>query len=200
MVMTLGQGPQAVGEVQLKDAEAAALLQKIASGDRTALAVFYEKTARLLFGLVARILGGRASTEEVLLDVYTQVWKQSSSYDPNRHAPLAWLVTIARTRAIVRLRSGKHQIREWGFPSGNPEEMTVTPERQKLVRSAIESLAPEQRQVLDLAYYSGASCTEIATQLGQPLGAIKTRARFAMIKLSELFRPVLEHGHEQQDT
>ena len=182
-----------------------ALLQKIAGGDQSALTALYDGTKRLLFGLVLRIVSDRASAEEVLLDVYTQVWRHANSYDPKRGGPMGWLMTIARTRAIDRLRAGKQQVQRQEplevaeretSKLDNPEEATVTAERQRLVRSALESLAPEQRQVIELAYYSGLSHSEIAATLGRPLGTIKTRTRLAMIKLSDLLRPVFESRDE----
>ena len=86
-----------------------ARIEQIAAGDQTALAQFYDLTNRLAFGLILRILGDRSTAEEVLLDVYTQVWRQAGNYSRDRGAPLAWLMTIARTRALDRLRSGRQE-------------------------------------------------------------------------------------------
>ena len=178
--------------VQLKDAEAAALIRKIAEGDPSALSALYDGTCRLLFGLVSRILGNHTSAEEVLLDAYTQVWRQSASFDSRRYLPLAWLIEITRAQAIVRLRSEKQKPqKQWALAAG-PEGTTTAPERQNLVRSAMDSLAPEQRQVLDLACFSGLSCGEIAAQLRQPLATVKTRVWLAMVKLNDLFRPIFD--------
>jgi RNA polymerase sigma-70 factor, ECF subfamily len=137
----------------------------------------------------------------VLLDVYTQVWRQASLYDRRRGSALAWLIMIARTRAIDRLRSGR-QAQQRREPlekavdersaEADPEEAAVTAERERMVRSALESLSAEQREVIELAYYKGLSHSEIALQLGQPLGTVKTRTRLGMIKLSELLGPL---GH-----
>lgn len=195
------QHPEAVNKAQERETDASALIQEIVAGDQSALTALYDSTSRLLFGLVLRILGDYASAEEVLLDVYTQVWKQAASYDPRRGSPLAWLTTIARTRAIDRLRSGRFELQrketleaaeDKTSPQGNPEEMIVMSERQKLVRSAIAALTPEQRQVIELAYYSGLSHSEIAMKIGEPLGTVKTRTRLGMMKLGELLRPMLE--------
>jgi RNA polymerase sigma-70 factor (ECF subfamily) len=109
-------------------------------------------------------------------------------------------MTIARRRAIDRLRSGKHDqqnkepldnLTELTSSTLNPEEATATSERQKIVRAALDTRSPEQRQVIELAYYSGLSHSEIATRLGQPLGTVKTRTRLGMMKLREALRPVL---------
>jgi RNA polymerase sigma-70 factor (ECF subfamily) len=173
----------------------------VADGDQSALTALYDSTSRLVFGLVLRVVTDRSTAEEVLLDVYTQVWRQASTYDAKRGAPLAWLMTIARTRGIDRLRSGKHEhqhkesldsIGEITAGAPSPEEDTVTAERRSLVRSALETLSAEQREVIELAYYSGLSHSEIALRLGQPLGTVKTRTRLGMIKLRDMLRPMLE--------
>lgn len=190
-------------EMRARDQELISLVQLVATGDQSALAALYDTTNRLIYGLVLRVLGDASSAEEVLLDVYTQVWRQAASYDTNRGAPLAWLTTIARSRAIDRLRSGwqdqqrKEPLDVLGDAPGgeaNPEEMTVASERQRFVREALNSLTPEQREVIELAYYSGLSHTEIAAKLNQPLGTVKTRTRLGMMKLREALAPILGSG------
>ena len=190
-------------ETRARDQDLISLVQRVATGDQSALATLYDTTNRLVYGLVLRVLGDVSSAEEVLLDVYTQVWRQAASYDANRGAPLAWLTTIARSRAIDRLRSGwQDQRRKESLdvlgdtPAGaaSPEEMTVASERQKFVREALDSLTPEQREVIELAYYSGLSHSEIAAKLNQPLGTVKTRTRLGMMKLREALAPMLGEG------
>lgn len=192
--------PQGIAESRTRDRDWAALIARVARGDDTALSRLYDETSRLVFGLTLRILGDGATAEEVLLDVYCQVWRQAASYDSGRGAPLAWLMTIARSRSIDRLRSGKqHQQRSEPLDSigdhpsatATPEETGVISERRTMVRSALASLAPEQRQVIELAYYGGLSHSEIAAKLDQPLGTVKTRTRLGMMKLRELLGPVL---------
>jgi RNA polymerase sigma-70 factor, ECF subfamily len=187
-------------ELRTRDRDWVALIKRVADGDQSALTSLYDSTSRLVFGLILRIVGERATAEEVLLDVFTQVWRQSSAYDTNRGAPLAWLMTIARSRAIDRLRSGKHDaqgkesldaIGDVSATTASPEENTVNAERQRLVRSALDSLSPEQREVIELAYYSGLSHSEIALKLGQPLGTVKTRTRLGMMKLRDMLNPLL---------
>lgn len=193
--------PQDSREINTRDQDWAALIRRVADGDQSALATLYDSTSRLVFGLIVRIVVDRTIAEEVLLDVYTQVWRQASSYDTRRGAPLAWLMTIARTRGIDRLRSGRHEqknkesleaIGEITSNDASPETDTVTAERRQLVRSALESLSPEQREVIELAYYSGLSHSEIALKLGQPLGTVKTRTRLGMMKLRDMLSPALE--------
>lgn len=177
------------------------LIKRLADGDQSALTELYDATSRLVFGLILRVVGDRATAEEVVLDVYTQVWRQAASYDTTRGAPLAWIMTIARTRGIDRLRSGKYDLQnkesldaigEARSNTASPEETTVLSERRQLVRSALDLLSAEQREVIELAYYSGLSHSEIALRLNQPLGTVKTRTRLGMMKLRDTLRPMLE--------
>ena len=194
---------------QTSERDYAGLLGRVADGDQSALTTLYDSTSRLVFGLVLRILNDRSTAEEVLLDVYTQVWRQASSYDSKRGAPLAWMMTIARSRAIDRLRSGRQEqqhreplesIGEARSKGESPEEATEISERQKIVREALDTLSTEQREVLELAYFSGLSHSEIALRLGQPLGTVKTRTRLGMMKLRELLKPVLGGNYETQQS
>lgn len=189
-------------EARRRDQELIALVQRVAQGDQGALATLYDHTNRLIYGLIMRVLGDVSTAEEVLLDVYTQVWRQAATYDTGRGSPLAWLTTIARSRAIDRLRSGWQEqqrrepldiISDAPTHEANPEETTVASERQRFVRAALAKLAPEQREVIELAYYGGLSHSEIAARLKQPLGTVKTRTRLGMIKLREALAPLLEH-------
>lgn len=195
--------PQDSGEVRTRDQDWAALIKRVADGDQSALTELYDSTSRLVFGLVLRVVGDRATAEEVVLDVFTQVWRQAATYDTKRGAPLAWIMTIARTRGIDRLRSGKRDfqnkesldsIGEARSATASPEENTVISERRTLVRSALDLLSAEQREVIELAYYSGLSHSEIALKLNQPLGTVKTRTRLGMMKLRDTLRPMLEAG------
>jgi RNA polymerase sigma-70 factor (ECF subfamily) len=195
--------PQDSREIKTRDQDWAALIKRVADGDQSALTELYDSTSRLVFGLVLRVVGDRATAEEVVLDVYTQVWRQAATYDTKRGAPLAWIMTIARTRGIDRLRSGKHEfqkkesldsIGEARSATASPEDNTVMSERRTLVRSALDLLSAEQREVIELAYYSGLSHSEIALKLNQPLGTVKTRTRLGMMKLRDTLRPMLEAG------
>jgi RNA polymerase sigma-70 factor (ECF subfamily) len=193
--------PQDSRELGTRDQDWAALIGRVAEGDQSALTTLYDATSRLVFGLILRVVVDRSTAEEVLLDVYTQVWRQASTYDTKRGAPLAWLMTIARTRSIDRLRSGKHEhqnresldaIGEITSSSASPEADSVTAERRQLLRAALDTLSAEQREVIELAYYAGLSHSEIALKLGQPLGTVKTRTRLGMMKLRDMLRPALE--------
>jgi RNA polymerase sigma-70 factor, ECF subfamily len=178
-----------------------ALVKQIAAGDQNALAALYDLTSRQVYGLILRVMNDTSLAEEVTLDVYTQVWRQAGNYDSQRGTPLTWLMIMARCRAIDRLRAGRLEyqrteplelsVNEQALDA-SPEESTLIAERQKLVRSALENLSLEQREVIELAYYSGLSHSEIAEKLAQPLGTIKTRIRAAMMKLKELLKPLIE--------
>lgn len=183
-----------------RDQDWAAQLDLIATADQTALARFYDLTNRAAFGLILKILNDRPNAEEVLLDVYSQVWRQAGFYNSERGTPLAWLMTIARTRALDRLRSGRQEklrnesletVADPRSSEHNPEEAAVSTEQQRLIRKALADLSPEQRQVIELAYFSGMSQSEISLHLGQPLGTVKTRVRLGMIKLKESLAPMV---------
>lgn len=188
-------------ETANRDEVLANLLGQVAAGDQFALGSLYDATSRVVFGLLLRILRDPETAEEVVLDVYTQVWRQSGSYERSRGSPLSWIVTIARSRAIDRLRSGRIEHRgkeplesagEIRETAANPEEASLLSERRQLVRTALDALSPEQREVIELAYYSGLSHSEIALRTGQPLGTVKTRTRLGMIRLRDMLGPVLE--------
>jgi RNA polymerase sigma-70 factor (ECF subfamily) len=191
-------------EPSAKDLELGRLIGCLAAGDESALAELYDRSGRVVFGLVLRIVGDPAVAEEVSLDVYTQVWRQAAAYDTSRGSPLAWLLTIARTRAIDRLRSGKQE-RQRSEPlnsadtvraaTHDPEESSVLSEQQRIVRAALAGLSPDQREVIELAYYQGLSHSEIASRLSQPLGTVKTRTRLGLIKLREALGPILKGSY-----
>ncbi|HEX8068708.1 MAG TPA: sigma-70 family RNA polymerase sigma factor [Pyrinomonadaceae bacterium] len=199
-----GAGPAApappAGEFEQRNRELAALIARVSEQDQDALSALYDLTSRQLYGLLLRIIGNAATAEEVLFDVYTQVWRQAARYDRGRGTPLAWLITIARSRALDRLRAGgadetRAEPLEHAYGhacAADAEEDAIASELRRTVRAALDTLPPEQRAVIELAYYGGLSHSEIAGRLGQPLGTVKTRARRAMIKLRHVLNPVLE--------
>ena len=176
------------------------LIRAVAEGDQQALAALYDATSRIVYGLLLRILSDASAAEEVLLDVYTQVWRQAGAYSPARGTSLAWLTTIARSRAIDRLRRGRQEQQRTepleeatlGAIGESAEEEVRAGEVRAIVRAALDALAPEQREVIELAYYGGMSHSEIAAARGLPLGTVKTRTRLGMMRLREVLRPVYE--------
>ncbi len=181
------------------DRQLATLLEQIAEGDQPALARLYDLTHRLLFGLALRILGDRSVAEEALLDTFMQVWRQAGRYDEQRGAPMAWLLTIMRSRSLDYLRANKpHRerieigvVNESRLPSPeNPETLSALAERQSLVRTALNRLPADQQQAIELVYFGGLSHSEVAARLALPLGTVKTRIRLAMNKLRQELLPV----------
>ena len=162
-------------------------VRRIAAADQGALAALYDATNRLVYGMALRILGNPADAEEVTLDLYTQVWRTAATFDERRGSVVAWLMTMTRTRSIDRLRSSagrnrrEESLADYGeTPSA---QRSSEPAVAREVRAALHSLAPEQREVIELAYWYGYSHSELADRLGQPLGTVKTRIRLGMMKL-----------------
>jgi RNA polymerase sigma-70 factor (ECF subfamily) len=167
----------------------AALLVRLTSGDTLALGEVYDRYAGLVNGLALRILRDRAEAEDVVQEVFVQIWRQAGRFDPARGTPEAWICTMARTRALDRLRRRASRREE---PSESAPGATEAPrtEQALAVRKALDSLSPDQRRALELAYYEGLTQTEIAARLEEPLGTIKTRIRTAMIRLRDVLGPV----------
>ncbi len=177
------------------------LIAQTAQGDQTALAALYDRTSPQVYGLIFKILGNRETAEEVTLDVYTQVWRQAHSFDGARGTPGGWLMTLARTRAIDRFRAGSSERSKlealdaasfFASEDPTPDRKLEDQQRQRLVRGALDTLSPEQRETIALGYFYGLSQSEIAQKLGLPLGTVKTRMRLGMIKLRDALAPYKE--------
>lgn len=173
------------GNAPLNSETANVLIKKIQGGNLSAFMSLYDKTSPLLFGLILRILGDRTSAEETLLDVYTQIWKQSASYD-SAVLPLHWLTTLAHNNAMARLHLTKRE------PAGLPiatagGDLTVAPDLQKLARSSLESVPAAQRELLERAYYGGLCGSEMAAQIGKPVGAVWALLRLGLSRIGESF-------------
>lgn len=171
------------------------LLRAIARGDETALADCYDRYRLILFGLILRILHDRDEAEDCLQEVFLQVWRRARDFDESRGRAFTWLVTIARSRALDRLRASGSRLRLATEAARAPHEdvsdaarEAVRSEEGAIVREALAELPEEQRHPLLLAYFEGLTQTEIAERLGDPLGTVKTRMRSGMIKLRELLR------------
>lgn len=177
-------------EAQIDDV---ALLKAIAGKDDTALSQLYDRYRVVLFGLLVRILNNREEAEDVLQEVFLQVWRRAGDYDANRGRPFTWLVTLARSRAIDRLRSVASRERVAAASARDTIEETsdaiadaVRSEQRGIVTSALSQLPEEQQKPLVLAYFDGLTQSEIADRLGAPLGTVKTRMRTGMLKLREV--------------
>jgi RNA polymerase sigma-70 factor (ECF subfamily) len=173
----------------------AELLLAIAERDEHALALLYDRYRLILFGLTMRILNSRPEAEDVLQEVLLQVWRRASDFDPLRGKPFTWLVMLARSRAIDRLRQlGARDRLTESVAREAPEEAsdasadTLHSEQREIVKRALAELPEEQRRVLLLAYFEGLTQAEIAALLATPLGTVKTRMRAGMKKLRELLK------------
>lgn len=179
----------------------AALVRRMAEGDEAALGTLYDQWVTLVHSLVVHLLRDREEAEEVVEETFWQAWRQASRYDASRGAVSTWLSTIARSRALDRLRA-RRRVREEPFSQLSPEgegdrhepaadaardplAAAEAAERRSLVRSALDGLPPEQREVLEMSYFGGYSQSEIAERTGLPLGTVKTRARLALEKLRD---------------
>jgi RNA polymerase sigma-70 factor, ECF subfamily len=167
------------------------LLQLIASGDREAFSRFYDRHASLAFAFALRLLGIPSDAEDLVQDVFFQVWRQAQSYSAERGSPEAWLITMIRSRAIDKLRSRRRREMsslaadepphiEGGMPAEPP---TLASEARLTVEGVLTKLPEAQRLVLELAYFDGLTQSEIATRLGEPLGTVKTRIRAGLERL-----------------
>jgi RNA polymerase sigma-70 factor (ECF subfamily) len=181
---------------ELTDNAEVVLLRAVARGDEKAFASLYDQYSAILFGLLLRILHSRPEAEDVLQEVFLQVWQRAASFDETRGRPFTWLVTLARSRAIDRLRSSNARERlatasaqdAPGEAFGDALADAFRAEQSEVVQHALAAIPEEQRRALLLAYFEGLSQTEIATRLKEPLGTIKTRMRSGMTKLRELLR------------
>jgi RNA polymerase sigma-70 factor, ECF subfamily len=164
------------------------LLRRLAAGETAALGEFYDAFAGLVNGLALRILRDAADAEDVVQEVFLQVWRQAARFDPTRGSVEAWLCIIARTRALDRLRRRTARRED---PEDEAPSFSATPKSAEAlaVRKALDGLTPDQRKALELAYFEGLTQSEIAERLGEPLGTIKTRIRTAMIRLRDVLGP-----------
>jgi RNA polymerase sigma-70 factor (ECF subfamily) len=178
----------------------AELISQLARGDENALAQLYDSTNRMVYGLALRILGDPSSAEDVAMEVYLQVWRTAGSFVPERGTVSSWLVTMVRSRAIDCLRARKARrkdleqdvddVHDLRHPGPSPELAVVETGRSHIVQKAMRELPSEQRQAIELAYFSGLSHSEVALQTGLPLGTVKTRIRSGMMRPRELLEPL----------
>ena len=177
------------------------LTTRMAAGDERALAEFYDRFGNLCYSLAFQVMGNGADSQEVVSDVFAQVWSSAASFDPARASVSSWVSMITRSRALDRLRAQKRHSRvvELASPAGPgevPSVVTVDPAADPAQRAEaldlrarigreLARLPENQRQVIELAFYGGLTHSEIAAHLEQPLGTVKTRLRTAMTKLRD---------------
>lgn len=172
------------------------LLSRIASGDGDALTCVFEQHSRVALGLLVRMLGSRAEAEEVLQETFLQVWMQADRYDGERSNPRGWILMLARSRALDRLRRRQaRRLREQEVAAEGARHSLVPPEgterleaaeQRSRIGSALDRLPPEQRQCIELAFFEGLTHTQIAERLNAPLGTVKSRILLGMNKLRQV--------------
>jgi RNA polymerase sigma-70 factor (ECF subfamily) len=186
---------------QQLDAEIA-LLRRVAQGDRRSFEELYERFSGVLFSTAYRVLNNQEAAEDVLQDVFVQIWEKAPLYDPTRGKPMTWAVTLTRNKSIDRLRSTQRRNRLQDdvqresetfeqFDDRSSFDALAAGESNKLVRDAIQKLSKDQREAIELAFFSSLTQTEIAERLNEPLGTIKARIRRGLMKLREVISPEL---------
>lgn len=168
---------------------------RIAAGDAGALSEFYDQANHYVQTIAMRILRDPDEAEEITLDVFQQVWRLASSYNPDRCAVASWLAMMTRSRALDRWRSLQARRRmivpeppdsvESVSPEDGPETLLAGTQRQQHLRQALEQLPEEQKNMITLAFWEGLSHSEVSARTGVPLGTVKTRIRLGMLKLRE---------------
>jgi RNA polymerase sigma-70 factor (ECF subfamily) len=171
-------------------------MQQVALGSSAAMRTVYARCAGRAWAVALRVLGSRADAEEVLQEAFLEVWRRAREFDPSRGGVEAWVTTIARTRSIDRKRALGTVARIAEDVALQPPPVSATPvdpgeaaalgQDKARVTAALRELPPEQRVVVELAYFEGLSQREIAERTGDPLGTVKTRARLALEKLASL--------------
>jgi RNA polymerase sigma-70 factor, ECF subfamily len=193
----VGAAPETGRAVESEDE---ALVQRMAAGDDAALGALYDRWHAVVHGVVSRMLRQPEDVDDVVEEAFWQAWRQASRFDRSRGAVQTWLSTIARSRALDRVRTLRRRREEplegddgqvvvQQAAEGDPGLDAEASERRRIVVAALSGLPAEQREALELGYFGGLSQTEIAERTGQPLGTVKTRMRLALQKL----RSQLQH-------
>ena len=176
------------------------LLQKIGQGDRRSFEALYDRFSGVLFSTAYRVLNNREAAEDVLQDVFIQIWEKAALYDPARGKPMTWAITLTRNKSIDRLRSTQRRNRLQNdllhesetveqFDDRSSFDALSSVETGGMVRAAIQKLSKDQREAIELAFFSSLTQTEISERLGEPLGTVKARIRRGMMKLKDLLGP-----------
>lgn len=170
------------------------LLKAVAGGDRAKFQDLHKRFVGIVYSTVYKVLNDSEDTEDVVQEVFTAIWKKAGMYEPKKGKPMTWITTMARNRAIDRLRSKQRRYKlsedfkteREVLTSGNKVDSASNAERKDrhdLLRSAVMELSGAQRKAIQLAYFSGLTQAEIAEQLGEPLGTVKARIRRGIIRL-----------------
>jgi RNA polymerase sigma-70 factor (ECF subfamily) len=173
------------------------LLQQTGRGDRESLHELYRRYSRVLFATAFRVLNNASDAEDVLQEVFVQIWQKAGFYDAARGKPLTWAMTLTRNRAIDRLRRVQRRNRlhddvereatVWERTvASDSSHAAATRDVQTVVRTAVMQLSPEQRRAIELAFFGGLTQSEVAERLDEPLGTVKARIRRGMLKLRQI--------------
>lgn len=186
-----------------------ALVERMAAGDERALGALYDRHGAAAYALALAILREQADAEEAVADAFGQVWRNAGQFDAARGSVPAWLATITRTRALDLVRARGRRARALARAAGESSEGFAAPlaaageapdrgveraEARRLVERSLAELPELQRRVIELAYFGGLTQTEIAAELQEPLGTVKTRIRAGMEKLRGSLAPLLSRG------
>lgn len=186
-----------------------ALVERMARGEERALGELYDRYGEMTYSLALAIVRERADAEEVVADAFGQAWRNAASYDPGRGSVAGWLATITRTRALDLVRARGRRVRAieraaqadrdglaapMGAAADPPDRRIERGEARRLVTRSLGELPEPQRRVIELAYFGGLSQTEIAAELHEPLGTVKTRMRAGLEKLRGSLAPLLSGG------
>jgi RNA polymerase sigma-70 factor (ECF subfamily) len=177
------------GDEPSPEASDGELLQRVAERDRAAFEILYHRYVRSVFGLALRRLGDRGRAEDAVQEAFTAIWRSAASYRPERGAPSAWLYAVARNAIVDRFRRAGADAAEGPEPVATepgPAEQAEAAYTAWRVHRALEELPRRERDVLELAYWSGLSQSEVAAYLNLPLGTVKTRTRSALSRLAGL--------------
>jgi RNA polymerase sigma-70 factor (ECF subfamily) len=172
------------------------LLAAMARGDKQALAGLYDQLSGPLYSLACRMLGDTGEAQDLVQDIFLQVWRTAASYDPGRGSVFTWMATLTRNRAIdrIRMRKRRSELLANAAPELQPNALggeadsagsLWLSEKSAAVRAALADLVPEQQQAIELAYFSGLTQQEIAAKLSEPLGTIKARIRRGLLRLKD---------------
>jgi RNA polymerase sigma-70 factor (ECF subfamily) len=193
---TLGEIVLVASERATPETEWVELVSSIAAGDQRALHALYQRTHRIVFTLIMRITRQRETCEELTVDVFHDVWRRAPEYDAAYGSVVGWVMNLARSRAIDRVRFERRKKRvdakpdDTTAPAGekNPEEAFELEEQGRKLRAALTLLTPQEREAIETAFFFGLTHAEVAERLHAPLGTIKTRIRSGVRKLREALR------------
>jgi RNA polymerase sigma-70 factor, ECF subfamily len=198
---TLGDVIYANSRTGVAERDWAALVRSIAAGDELSLHALYERAHRPVFTLLMRITANRETAEELTLDVFHDVWRRASRYDPENGTVLGWIMNQARSRAIDRLRFDHRKKRSHdghqqvpAEPAADPGDVLEWSEQRESLRAALMVLTQDERSAIEATFFAGLTHTEAAARLKQPLGTIKSRIRSGLHKLRQALTAEAEAG------